>query len=107
MTGFEDLPGADLVLGGIADVERGETTTIASLLVQIAAPRLRRVGLPIPKFDGPQDAEQRLYERIGQSGALDPYGEYNALLRRLSSFAQALERRQSARADSEAKSARR
>lgn len=100
MTRLDDLPGAELVLEGLEDAARGETT-ISSLLVRIAAPRLRRLGLSVPEFHDQTDAEIRLYERIGQSGVPDPYSEYNALLRRLTSFAHALERRQSAHGSNE------
>lgn len=91
MNPIEELPGAELILAGIRDASRGETTA-ASLLVEIAAPKLRRLGLAIPENFGSPDAELRLYEQLGRSGAVDPYGEYNALLRQLTSFAHALER---------------
>jgi hypothetical protein len=41
------LPGGDLVAKGLRDVERGIESE-AALLVRIGAPRLRRLGLPVP-----------------------------------------------------------
>ena len=74
MTNLEAFPGGDLVQEGIADLARG-VESIPSLLVSIGAPRLRRIGLPIPDtvIGSP---EHRLY---------------NALVRRLVSFENAAE----------------
>ena len=44
---LESLPGAELVLPGLADLVAGRDT-IEALLVEIAAPRLRRLGLEVP-----------------------------------------------------------
>lgn len=92
MTSLGDLPGADLVLVGLEDVGAGRVTPEA-LLVEIAAPRLRELGLPVSLPHGGRDAEIRLYETLGAKGSPDPYGEYNALLRKLTSFVHALESR--------------
>ena len=92
---IDDLPGADLIQRGLDDVAAGNET-VEALLVEIAAPRLRQLGLRVPDAFSGGDAEIRLYARLGQNGALDPYGAYNALLRRLSSFVRALEHRRSA-----------
>lgn len=91
MTDLDGLPGAELITAGLRDAAQGRTST-ASLLVEIAAPRLRALGLPVPP-SGSGEAELRLYDELGRTGAPDPYGEYNALLRRLTSFTRALERR--------------
>jgi hypothetical protein len=92
---IDDLPGSDLVQRGLDDANAGRESA-ESLLVEIAAPRLRELGLLVPDSLSGNDAELRLYARLGQSGALDPYSEYNALVRRLTSFVHALERRRSA-----------
>ena len=92
MSDIDDLPGADLIQRGLDDAAAGRESAEA-LLVEIAAPRLRELGLPVPDSLSGCEAEIRLYERLGRSGALDPYGEYNALLRRLTSFVHALEHR--------------
>lgn len=83
-----ELPGAELILTGCADLAR-HRETIAALLVSIGASRLRRVGYdvrdPIP------NAGQRLYELLSRTGAASAHGRYNALVRRLVSFERAAE----------------
>jgi hypothetical protein len=88
-----DLPGGEAVLRGLADCRAG-VETVESLLIAIAAPKLRRLGLAVPgSADAVVDAEIRLYEKLGREGVPDPYSRYNALLRELSSFGRALEHR--------------
>ena len=88
---FDGLPGAELVLKGLADAREG-STTIESLLVAAAAPRLRALGV-LSDGDSPDvsDSELRLYAALGASGIADPYSRYNALRRELVSFVHALE----------------
>lgn len=86
-----DLPGAELVARGLADLRAGRET-VEALLVQRAATRLRAAGLHIP---GPVrlDADQRMYALLQEQGQ-DPdaaYATYNALRARLVSFCHALE----------------
>lgn len=85
---LEHFPGGDLVGKGLADLERG-AETIESLLVSIAATRLRTLGLavasPIP------NPEHRLYAILAESDPDSAHSRYNALLRRLVSFESALE----------------
>jgi hypothetical protein len=90
---LEDLPGAELVRRGVADI-RAARRTVESLLVTMAAPRLRALGV-LERGDatGVQDAELALYELLGDQDTLDPYSRYNALRRELSSFVRALEHR--------------
>lgn len=99
MRQFHDLPGYDLVSAGLRDRAAG-IESVEALLVEIAAPRLRAVGLPVPEGTaGATAAELRLYEVLGARGEADPYSRYNALLRELVSFGRAAEarvRRQSA-----------
>jgi hypothetical protein len=85
---LECLPGGDLVAKGLRDLARsGETDE--SLLVSIAAPRLRALGVlvaaPLP------DPEHRLYERLAREDPDSAHSRYNALLRRLTGFESALE----------------
>lgn len=83
-----ELPGAELVEKGIADLERG-AETIESLLVSIGAPRLERLGFTI---SGPiPSAEHRLYERLTEEDEDSAHSRYNALVRRLVSFERAAE----------------
>jgi hypothetical protein len=91
-TGAMDLtafPGGDLVQEGLADLARGEET-IPALLVSIGAPRLRRIGLPVPETAFPSP-EMRLYERLAESDPDSAHDRYNALVRRLVSFESAAE----------------
>ena len=104
---FEDLPGAELVAGGVRDLRAGQLTANA-LLVACAATRLRAAGIDVPAHTI-ADPDRDLYRVLsdaaaGDAGAADPYSTYNALLRRLVSFCEAVEaaarrRRDSAKAD--------
>ena len=81
------LPGADLVLAGLADLERG-VESIPSLLVQIGAPRLRQLGFEVPLSALPSP-EMRLYEVLSIEHGDGAHSQYNALIRRLVSFERA------------------
>ncbi|MGH9382038.1 MAG: hypothetical protein ACRD2Z_15700 [Thermoanaerobaculia bacterium] len=84
------LPGGDLVARGLGDLAAGRES-LESLLVEIAASRLRYAGLDVPEI-GPRSeaAELRLYKRLEETHPA-PYGAYNSLLRQLASCARALE----------------
>lgn len=83
------LPGGDLVQEGIADLSRG-VESVSALLVSIGAPRLRRIGLPLPEWVIPSP-EHRLYEVLSQTDPDSAHSRYNALIRRLVSFENAAE----------------
>jgi hypothetical protein len=83
------FPGGDLVQEGLADLARG-AETIPALLVLIGAPRLRRLGLPVPQTTIPIP-EHRLYERLAETDPDSAHSRYNALIRRLVSFENAAE----------------
>ncbi len=89
---LQELPGAEIVLPGLRDLERGESYTIGALVVTIAATRLTEAGLPIPNDRLASEPELTLYARL-EDEQEDPYGYYNALLHRLNSFCNALELR--------------
>lgn len=91
-----ELPGADLVAKGLRDLARGEET-VESLLVAIAAPRLRSCGVAVPA-DTPDDAELRLYRLLRRVRPEDAYSFYNSLIRRLVSYEDALEAQHTRRA---------
>jgi len=57
MPPLESLPGGDLIGAGLHDLDRG-VLSAAALLVSIGAPRLRRLGLVIPRVES--DPEHRL-----------------------------------------------
>jgi hypothetical protein len=82
-----DLPGADLVAAGIADLARGAESAPA-LLVAVGAPRLRSLGIELP--DTPSTPEHRLYALLAQQDPDSAHARYNALMRRLVSFERAL-----------------
>ena len=87
--GLEAFPGGDLVQEGLADLARG-IESIPALLVSIGAPRLRRIGLPVPEPALPSP-EHRLYAKLAESDSDSAHSRYNALVRRLVSFENAAE----------------
>lgn len=88
---LDELPGAELVLPGLAALDSSEIT-IESLLVAIAATRLTKAGLTVPIDRLTPEPELALYARL-QAEREDAYQYYNALLNRLDSFCNALELR--------------
>ena len=89
------LPGAELVASGLQDLIAGRET-IPARLVAIAAMRLRRLDLPVAEHVF-LEPELRLYRALCREDPAGAYERYNALLRRLVSFARALEREQGQR----------
>ena len=83
------LPGNDLIEAGLRDLRNGHET-IEALLVAIGAPRLRRLGLELPKIL-PSEPEHRLYELLALDGSDSAHSRYNALIRRLVSYERAAE----------------
>lgn len=82
------LPGADLVEQGLKDLSENRVTEL-SLLVLIAAPRLRGLGLQVPERDFPRPYEHALYERLEQRLGDGAHSRYNSLIRRIVSYARA------------------
>ena len=90
---LDGLPGAELVLAGMREIQYADPTECA-LLVLIAAPRLRRLGLDVPeRNDIPRPYEHELYALLERTHGKAAYSRYNSLLRRLASFSRALEHR--------------
>lgn len=91
-----DLPGAELVSDGLADLRAGRESESA-LLVEIAAPRLRALGIDVPEdaygpgTDVRGSPEHRLYSLLAQLADGGAHSRYNALLGRIASFARAAE----------------
>ena len=81
------LPGHEIVEPGIADLQEGRET-VESLLVEMAAPRLRRAGVALPPCRT-ENPSHRLYALL--SGEPDAHSRYNALTRRILKFASAAE----------------
>lgn len=80
------LPGGDLVDVGLADLASGRAS-VESLLVSLAAPRLRREGVPVGAVEN--DPEERLYQLLTQTEGDLAHSRYGAYLRRMVSFANA------------------
>jgi hypothetical protein len=85
------LPGEGLVREGLADREAGRAT-VAACLVEMARPRLERAGLLTDGLTVLSEPELSLYRLLRQQPG-DAYSRYNALVRELVSFEQALDRR--------------
>ena len=83
-----DLPGHEVIAEGLMDLAEGRESESA-LLVAMAAPRLRALGLEVPEGGG-DCPSHRLYELLaeGDGGA---HSRYNALVARVVSFARAAE----------------
>jgi hypothetical protein len=90
---WEGLPGAELVVRGLEDL-KAERLSDAALLVLVAEPRLKNLDVFLPswrpKIFGP--VEHALYSWLEEQPGIDAYSRYNSLLRRINSFAHALER---------------
>lgn len=86
---METLPGSELIRTGIEDLRRG-AESIPAMIVSIGAPRLRRLGFPVPDqiIAFP---ELRLYEELRRVDPDAAHSRYNALVRRLVSFERAAE----------------
>jgi hypothetical protein len=88
------LPGQELVQQGLADLAQDRLTECA-LLVLITAPRLTRLGIQVPPRPSARPYEHDLYARLDQRLGTAAHSYYNSLIRRVVSFARALERERS------------
>ncbi len=86
---YAGLPGHELVVQGVDDLDAGRETAPA-LLVAMASARLRETGVRVPDtaFEAPS---HRLYDLLARAEPDDAHARYNALVRRLVSFARAAE----------------
>jgi hypothetical protein len=87
---WKNLPGAEIVLAGLSDIEAGRKSINASA-VQSAAPRLRRAGLDAPSAEGKIPAAHELYRQLSNELGDGAHARYNAILSRVASFAGAAE----------------
>ena len=92
MTDFSGLPGAEVVAVGLGDLAAGRES-VPALLVAIAGARLRRLGVSVAPSVW-KEAELQLYHALCREDPATAYTRYNSLLRRIDSFARALEREQ-------------
>lgn len=81
-----DLPGNDIVEEGLRDLEAGRES-LNSLLVSMAAKRLRRLGYSVPEPH--PDPELRCYRLLEERFGDGAHSKYNAYRRRLVSFLRA------------------
>lgn len=88
---LESLPGESIILKGLADLAEGHHT-IETCLVRIAATRLSRAGIETHGMVSPENAELDLYALLAPFGDA-AHSKYNALIRELISFEQALDHR--------------
>jgi hypothetical protein len=89
VSGTSEFPGHDLFTQGVADLRTGRETE-ASLLVALAGTRLRAAGLDVPSAPSGR-ASHQLYDLLAAADPESAHGRYNALLRRMASFARAAE----------------
>lgn len=82
------FPGGGLVAKGLADLRHGQRTEEALLLL-VARPRLVSIGLEIPEPWMIEFPEHALYEAIEKRCPDGAHAEYNALIHRIVSFANA------------------
>jgi hypothetical protein len=82
------LPGGEIIDRGLSALAAGEESA-ESLAVSLAAPRLRREGVPLagPVFP---DADLRLYRLLERTSGDLAHARYLAYLRQVASFADAL-----------------
>jgi hypothetical protein len=85
------LPGHELVEEGLRDLAANRVTD-CSLLLQIAAPKLAGLGVPIQVLQPATPYEHQLYERLEERLGSGAHSYYNSLIRRIVSYAHALER---------------
>ena len=86
---LQAFPGGDLIETGLQDLAANRCS-VESLLVAIGAPRLRTLGLTVSEHHI-HFPEHRLYELLAQSDSDSAHSRYNALIRLLVSFEQAME----------------
>lgn len=87
-------PGGDLVMKGLRDLQLGIASEEA-LLVSIASSRLEGLGLKVPHLkDAEPSYEISLYSLIEERNPSGAHSAYNALIRRIVSFARAYSVRQ-------------
>ncbi len=79
------------MIAGIADLEAGRDTADANAVL-MASTRLRAAGADVPLTTTSEPAAHRLYEQLAIEDPLNAHSRYNAIVRRVISFARAAER---------------
>lgn len=90
------LPGEELILPGLRDLELNRFFTPEALLILIARSRLAQAGLPFLETLEPGHVapESLLYQTLSEKNPESAYGRYTSLKKRLDSFIRCLEQRQ-------------
>jgi hypothetical protein len=88
---IQGLPGEELILKGLADLA-DKSHTIESCLVRIASNRLSQAGILTAPVPSAENAELDLYQFYLPLGN-GAHSKYNAIIRQLISFEQALDHR--------------
>ncbi len=81
------LPRSDLIEVGLTDLEH-DVPSLPALLVEVGAPRLRRLGVAVPPARSAAP-EHRLYALLAQTDPDSAHSRYNTLIRRLVSYERA------------------
>jgi hypothetical protein len=84
------LPGWEIVDSGLRDLSIGNSSTIDALAVIELRPRLRFLGVPVPKVPPMTDPHEILYRAMEKSHGGMAHERFTALLARLDSFCDAL-----------------
>ncbi len=88
---LSSLPGAEIALPGVEDLEAGRDTVDAAAVL-VAATRLRQAGFDVPEGPAMQgEPGHHLFRMLVDAETPGPHSRYNAILRRIDSFARALE----------------
>jgi len=87
-----DLPGAELIEAGLADLRVGQLSPIA-LAICALRKRLVAVGLDVAPATLTDFPELLMYRALGNAGESNPHSAMNAILRRLDAYASAAEAR--------------
>jgi hypothetical protein len=87
---LQHLPGSELLLQGIDDLNSGQLT-VPGLLLLSAATRLRAYGIAIPQVDlKGEPAAHLFYELLCKENGKSAYSLYNSYRRRLVSLLRVL-----------------
>jgi hypothetical protein len=84
----------EMVNQGLTDLAKGKLSESA-LLVLVAGPRLRGLGIFVPEYSLDEPYEDALYTLIEERLDRGAHPYYNSLIRRIVNYARAMEKEQS------------
>jgi hypothetical protein len=85
------MPGSEIVVAGLEDLEASRDTANASAVLMASA-RLRAAGIDVPDATTSRPPAHLLYEHLATAEPRGAHSRYNAIQRRVISFARAVER---------------